>query len=74
MGEANANGNLHAITPPKTDAVIAQELRDQLRPLLEQICAKMDRSRAEGMQLGWSITMNGFGKSVISEITVMKLL
>lgn len=76
MGEDHVKpaSSLHSLTPPKTDVLVAQEFRDDLRPLLEQMMRLMDNARSQGMQLNYAITMNGFGKSVISEITVMKLL
>lgn len=76
MGEDNhlksvSSASVHEI---KSDAVLAKEFKDSLRPLLEQQSLIMEQAGRLGMQLGWSVSMNQFGKYVVSEITVTKQL
>ena len=39
------------VTPLRTDAVIAAEIRGQISPLLDQICAIMSKARADGYEV-----------------------
>lgn len=63
----------------KTDAEIAQGLRDKIRPYLEGACVVMDEARAAGVilnfQIGWQIDANQVtGKTIIQSIPISRPL
>lgn len=63
------------VTVLRTDAFIAQELRDELAPLLDQVCIVMTKAKASGMQLAWSIQPDSFGRRFrVVEISIVKPL
>lgn len=74
MGEDNHLKSVAAVQPFKTEGDVAKELKDRLRPLLDQQIALMTEARNHGMQLGWSIAPNNFGGFNITELTVTKQL
>jgi hypothetical protein len=63
-----------SLVPSKTDAEMAQEIRAELRPLLEQIASIMGRARKSGMNIGWAIGWDNYGRAVINQIDVNKPL
>lgn len=63
------------VKPLRTDAVIASELRAEIGPLLDQICAIMSKSRADGYEVAWVIQPDSFGRQLrCTEIAVKKQL
>lgn len=63
------------VFPLRTDAFIAQELRDELTPLQDQVCRIMTKAKASGMQVAWSIQPDSFGRHFrIIEISIVKPL
>lgn len=66
-------GPLHLIAG-KTDAETAAEFRSALRPLLEQIAAIMADARRKGMNVGWAIAFDQYGRPQITSIDVTKPL
>lgn len=63
------------VQPLRTDAVIAKELRDQIGPLLEQICAVISKARADGYEVAWVIQPDSFGRNMrCTEIAIKKQL
>jgi hypothetical protein len=63
------------VTPLRTDAVIAAEIREQLSPLLDQICTIMSKARADGYEVSWSIQPDSFGRHLrCTEIAIRKPL
>lgn len=59
----------------RTDAVIAAEIRAQLSPLLDQICAVMSKARADGLEVSWAIQPDSFGRHLrCTEIAIKKQL
>lgn len=69
---ADERGNLVTL---RTDAVIAQELRDELTPFLERVCEVMAKAKASGMGLSWNIQPDSFGRRFrVVEISIVKPL
>lgn len=65
-------GSVHEL---RTDAVIAKELRDQLSPLLDQMCSIMSNAKADGYGVSWTIQQDSFGRNFrVTEIAVVKPL
>ena len=63
------------VTQLGTDAVIALEIRDQLSPLLDQVCDVMSKAKADGMMVAWSIQPDSFGRKFRTvEISINKPL
>jgi len=63
------------IAPLRTDAVIAQELREKIGPLLDQICKIASEARADGYEISWAIQPDSFGRHLrVTEIAIKKQL
>lgn len=59
----------------RTDAVIAAEIRGQISPLLDQICAIMTKARADGYEVSWVVQPDSFGRHIrCTEIAIRKPL
>lgn len=67
--------NTDNIAPLRTDAVIAAEIRGQISPLLDQICAIMTKARADGYEVSWVVQPDSFGRHIrCTEIAIRKPL
>jgi hypothetical protein len=63
------------VTTLRTDAVVAQEIRDQLSPLLDQVCSIMAQAKADGLIVAWNIQPDSFGRKFsVVEIAITKPL
>lgn len=63
------------VFPLRTEAVVAQELRDELGPLLDEACLVMAKAKAAGMQIAWNIQPDSFGRRFrVVEISIVKPL
>ena len=63
------------ISPLRTDAVIAAEIRGQIGPLLDQICKIMSQARADGYEVSWTVQPDSFGRNIrCTEIAIRKPL
>lgn len=59
----------------RTDAVIAKEYREQLGPILDQLCAIASKARTEGYEIAWVMQPDSFGRNMrCTEITIKKQL
>lgn len=59
----------------RTDAAIAQELRDKLNPLLDQVCGIMAQAKADGLMVSWNLQPDSFGRKFkVTEISIVKPL
>ena len=59
----------------RTETIIVRELRDELTPLLEEVCEIMSKARSAGLQVAWNIQPNSFGRKFrVVEISVVKPL
>ena len=68
----NETGN---VEPLRTDAVVAAEIRAELGPMLDQICAVLSKARNEGYEVAWVIQPDSFGRQVrCTEIAIKKQL
>lgn len=62
------------IVASKTDAETAAEIRAGLRPLLEQVANIMADARRRGLNVGWAISFDQYGRPQITSIDVTKPL
>lgn len=62
------------VFPLRTEAVIAQELRDEIAPLLVDICRVMAKARAAGLTLNFNIAPDQFGRHRAPEVSIVKPL
>lgn len=63
------------VRPLRTDAVIAEELRGEIGPLLDKLLAVMSRARSEGYEVSWAIQPDSFGRHLrCTEILIKKQL
>lgn len=59
----------------RTDTVIAAEIRAEMAPLIEKICAVMSKARADGYEVSWAIAPDSFGRHLrCTEIAIKKQL
>lgn len=58
----------------RTDAAIAQELRDEVAPHLSAICRAMNKARAAGLVLNFNIAPDQYGRFRSPEISIVKPL
>jgi hypothetical protein len=63
------------VFPLRTDAFVAQELRDEIAPALEKVCLVMAKAKAAGLGLSWNIQPDSFGRNFrVVEIAIVKPL
>lgn len=63
-----------ALVPGRTDAEIADEIRRELRPALEEIAAVFMMARRHGLNVAFQIEWDSFGRAVVGGINVTKPL
>jgi hypothetical protein len=61
-------------TNGRRDEDIAAELRAELRPLLESVAAIQNRATKHGLQIGWQLARDAFGRNFVQSIEVIKPL
>jgi hypothetical protein len=62
------------VTTIPTDAALAAEVRAELPPLLEQVCAVINRARAHGLIVGFNCNVDQYGRHRPSAIDVTRPL
>ncbi len=65
---------LSVVDTGKPDAVVAKELRDRATPLLEQVCELMNDARRQGLTLNFQLGTDGFGRSRVASLDIVKPL
>ena len=58
----------------KTDAQIAQELRDEMAPHLAALCKVLDKARANGLRTEFNLMPDAFGRHNPPYVTITKAL
>lgn len=58
----------------KSDAEVAADIKAGAGAMLAPICALMDEARADGLVLNFQIGVDGFGRSRVVDISVVKPL
>lgn len=58
----------------RTEADIAKDLRDEIAPPLAEICRIMDKARAAGLKIDFSIQTDPFGRNVPPHVLITKSL
>jgi len=62
------------VTKFKTDQMIADEIREELRPLVAQVCKIMDKGTRAGLLVDFGVTRNQIGLHFCAAIEVKKVL
>jgi len=62
------------VTPIRSEADIAANLKTRMRNALVEVCEIMDEARNAGLVLNFQVGPNGFGKYGVQDITVIKPL
>ena len=62
------------IVPFRTDAQLAQELRDEIAPHMAEICRIMDKARAAGLKLDFGFGQDAFGRHIPPHVLITKAL
>ena len=60
--------------PVVTDAVLAQAIRDEITPLLEQICTICTKARKDGLTVGFNLGFDEYGRQRITSLNITKPL
>ena len=58
----------------RTDADLAQELRDEIAPHMVEICKIMDKARLAGLKLDFGFGQDAFGRHILPHVLVTKAL
>lgn len=58
----------------KTDADIAQDLRDEITPHLADMCKILDKARAAGLKVEFQVAQDSFGRHVVPPVMITKAL
>ena len=70
----SASGIVSVLEPGQSDADKAAAYRNELKPLLDQVCAIFNRGRAEGLIINFSIAGDQYGRSKVMAIDIVKPL
>jgi hypothetical protein len=62
------------IEKARTDAMRAQEIRDQLAPLLAQVCAILNQARADGLIVSFNLGLDMYGRSRVQDMSIVRPL
>ena len=63
-----------SVVPAKNDRDIAADLRKRAETLLAPMVELMNEAAREGMQMGWAIQRDQFGKFRLVEFSIVKPL
>jgi hypothetical protein len=58
----------------RIDAVVAKEIREDLRPILEAVCDILNLGRRSGFVVTWNLGPDQFGQHRVLDIAVVKPL
>lgn len=62
------------LTTNATDKDKAEAIRAEIRPILEQACAIIQRAKGDGLVVGFSLAPDQFGIQRVGDISVTKPL
>jgi hypothetical protein len=60
------------IEPLRTDSMVCEEVRSQLKPLLGEICKILDYAASHGLVAGFAIQKNAIGRHVCNQVDINK--
>ena len=60
--------------PSKTEAEMAKEIREAMRPALDTICEVMDAAKVHGLRVSFLVGNDARCCSIIQDLTVVKVL
>ena len=63
-----------SLTPGKSDAVIAAEIKAEANEVLKKVVEIMERARNNGMNLSFTINPDQFGRMALQPIILVKIL
>lgn len=68
---AGAHDNVERL---RTDAVMAQDIRETLEPLVTKICQIMDDAKRHGLIVSFNIASDQYGRTKVVEINIVRPL
>lgn len=66
--------NIVSLAPGKTDLELAVELRSELTPMLDKLCAVLNRARRAGLTVSFQLAQNAYGQMVVPQIDIVRPL
>lgn len=72
--EIDDKGNVVTLSPVKTDAQLAQELREEIGPYLAGVCRMLEKARVAGVRLEFQLLPDQFGRFNPPYVVVTKAL
>lgn len=57
-----------------TDADVAQNIRDEIRPVLEQLAAILNRGKAHGLIVSFTMQQDQYGRATVTEPSIVRPL
>lgn len=74
MADPDDTGAVLHVVPAKTDEDRARLIREELQPLLDDVCAVINRAAAHGLDAGFMVNRDQHGRMRIASITVVRPL
>lgn len=68
------SADLASINPTKTDAEKAEAYRKEMGEVLKPVCDVLERSRKDGLIVGWNLAPDEFGRYRAPFISITKPL
>jgi hypothetical protein len=65
---------LEVVATGQSDEDFAKELIAKIKPAFDPICHLMDVAKTRGMTVQFNVVTDGFGRSVVQNLTVLKVL
>ena len=62
------------VTLLRNDQAIANELRDEIKAPLSEVCKIMDRARTAGLTISFQLNLDAYGRTAPINMTVVKPL
>jgi hypothetical protein len=67
-------GLISTVTELKSDKQLADDLRDQCRVHLLELCKIMDVASRQQMLISWALGVNAYGQRFVQDLQVAKML
>jgi hypothetical protein len=65
---------IHSIAPAPTDAQLGEQYRQEMRNALTHVCSIMTRANRDKIGVAYSLGVDAFGQSIISQLVISKVL
>lgn len=67
-------GEVVSMTPGKTDKQIAEELKGEFNEAMKPVIAVFEKARANGMNINFNMGQDPFGRFIIQNFSIGKIL